>query len=100
MKTFKPLTGETRPDIWNLQQLIGDPDWVNKLQGIRSGKVAIPATTAAGVALFPAAGLAQTQDAVAGSTAAGGVGRLVDAATRGPTGNGEPARRGPEWRSL
>ena len=61
-ETFKPQTGETAPDIWNLQQLIGDPDWVNKLQGIRSGKVAIPATTAAGVALFPAAGLAQTQD--------------------------------------
>jgi hypothetical protein len=61
-ETFKPQTGETAPDIWNLQQLIGDPDWVNKLQGIRSGKVAIPATTAAGVALFPAAGLAQPQD--------------------------------------
>ena len=59
---FKPQTGETRQDIWNLQQLIGDPDWVNKLQGIRSGKVAIPATTAAGVALFPAAGLAAPQD--------------------------------------
>jgi hypothetical protein len=59
---FKPQTGETAPDIWNLQQLIGDPDWVNKLRGIRSGKMAIPATTAAGVALFPAAGLAQPQD--------------------------------------
>ena len=60
--TFKPQTGETAPDIWNLQQLIGDPDWVNKLQGIRQGKMAIPATTAAGVALFPAAGLAATPD--------------------------------------
>ena len=59
---FKPQTGETRPDIWNLQQLIGDPDWVNKLQGIRSGKAAIPAATAAGIALFPEAGLAQPQD--------------------------------------
>ena len=61
-ETFKPQTGETAPDIWNLQQLIGDPDWVNKLKGIRSGSMKIPAATAAGVALFPAAGLAATQD--------------------------------------
>jgi hypothetical protein len=62
-ETFKSQTGETAPDIWNTQQLIGEgPNWIKQLQDIRSGKIAIPATTAAGIGLFPAAGLAATPD--------------------------------------
>ena len=55
-----PQWGQQRPDIWNLRQLIGQGgDWVKNLQDIRGG-AAIPATTAAGVALYPSAGLPAT----------------------------------------
>jgi hypothetical protein len=61
-KAFEPQTGPTAPDIWNTQQLMGQgPDWINQMRDILQGKAAIPATTAAGVALFPEAGLAQDQ---------------------------------------
>jgi hypothetical protein len=55
-----PQWGAQRPDVWNFRQLIGEGgDWPQRLSDIRGG-AAIPATTAAGVALYPSAGLPAT----------------------------------------
>ena len=60
---FESATGPARPDIFNTQALMGEgPGWINQMRDILQGKAAIPATTAAGVSLFPAAGLAQPSD--------------------------------------
>jgi hypothetical protein len=62
-EAFKDKTGQTAQDIWNTQQLMGEgPGWVQKMKDILAGKAAIPAATAAGVTLFPKAGLAAPQD--------------------------------------
>ena len=59
-KAFEDVTGPSRADIWNTQQLMGQgPDWINQMRDILQGNAKIPAATAAGVTLYPAAGLAQ-----------------------------------------
>ena len=72
---FKPQTGETRPDIWKpAAGWIGDPDWVNKPQGIRSGKaIAIPATHRRRGCFVSGGWSGADAGPVAGSTAAGRV---------------------------